>query len=192
MSVAGMDEVGRGSLAGPVSVGIVVVDAATRRPPEGLRDSKLLSPAAREALVVPIRGWAHSWAVGHAGPAEIDEVGILRALRLAGERALAALPARPGAVLLDGNHDWLESQDCALELRVKADVECASVAAASVLAKVARDALMVGLAAEFPAYAWHANKGYAAPAHLAALRELGPCREHRRSWRLPDPAGPIE
>ena len=106
VTVAGCDEVGRGSLGGPVSVGMVVVDATTRRPPTGLRDSKLLPPAARESLVPRICSWSRCWAIGHASAAEIDELGILRALRLAGERALASLEVRPDLVLLDGNYDW--------------------------------------------------------------------------------------
>src|SRR5690606_41715095 len=105
-----MDEVGRGALAGPVSVGVVVVDAATRTGPKGVADSKLLTPAAREAIAPAVRRWAVAWGVGHAGPAEIDEVGILAALRLAGRRALAQVrqargDGRVGG--LDGKHDWL-------------------------------------------------------------------------------------
>ena len=193
--VAGSDEVGRGPLAGPVTAGVVIVDASTRRQPAGLRDSKLLDPAAREALVPRIERWAVACAVGHATAAEIDQFGILRALRLAGERALASLPLTPDVLVLDGNYDWFSRPSAArdapsvrppgrIELRVKADVVCASVAAASVLAKVARDAIMVELSRRHDAYGWELNKGYATPEHLAALRELGPCAEHRRSWRL--------
>src|SRR5690606_27126659 len=108
--VAGMDEVGRGALAGPVSVGVVVVDAATRTGPKGVADSKLLTPAAREAIAPAVRRWAVAWGVGHAGPAEIDEVGIIAALRLAGRRALAQVRQVCGdvdVVVLDGKHDWL-------------------------------------------------------------------------------------
>ncbi len=194
--VAGSDEVGRGALGGPVSAGVVVVDERTRRIPPGLRDSKLLTPAAREALVPKIERWAVAHAVGHASAAEIDELGILAALRLAGERALHQLGVEPAVVVLDGNYDWFCRPPRAstsprpapperVELRIKADLTCASVAAASVLAKVARDALMRELGAQHPAYGWSVNKGYATPEHLAALRELGPCAEHRRSWRLP-------
>lgn len=104
--IASVDEVGRGALAGPASVGIVLVDAGVRPAPLGVRDSKLLTPAARQALVPRIRRWAPAYAVGHAGPDEVDAVGILAALRLAARRALAALPAVPDLVLLDGNHDW--------------------------------------------------------------------------------------
>lgn len=195
VTVAGCDEVGRGSLGGPVSVGMVVVDAGTRRPPAGLRDSKLLKPAVRESLVPRIESWACCWAIGHASAAEIDSMGILRALRLAGERALAGLAARPEVVLLDGNYDWFTRPEPSaaspamiepgqVTLKVKADLTCASVAAASVIAKVARDRLMVELAGSYPWYGWHANKGYAAPEHRAALLEKGPCEEHRRSWHL--------
>jgi ribonuclease HII len=195
VAVAGCDEVGRGALSGPVSAGVVVVDASTGRQPNGLRDSKLLTPAAREALVPRIERWAVAYAVGHASAAEIDRYGILRALRLAGERALASLPHLPGLVVLDGNYDWytrpapiadspLGCPPGVVELRIKADLACASVAAASVLAKVARDHLMEELALTYDAYGWHVNKGYATPQHGAALRELGPCAEHRPSWRL--------
>lgn len=194
-AVAGCDEVGRGSLGGPVSVGMVVVDTETRRPPAGLRDSKLLAPAAREALVPRIESWSRCWAIGHASASEIDAMGILRALRLAGERALAALKVRPDMVVLDGNYDWLTRPPPAPDspgsfangqvvLKVKGDMICASVAAASVIAKVARDRLMVELSSSYPVYGWHSNKGYSAPEHRAALLELGPCEEHRLSWRF--------
>lgn len=195
--VAGSDEVGRGSLGGPVTVGVVLVDVSTGRPPGGLRDSKLLAPAAREALVPRIQRWALAWAVGHASALEIDRIGILRALRLAGERALQQLPAEPTAMLLDGTYDWWRRPArCTsspygpgwslphVEVRAKADLTCASVAAASVLAKVERDALMVELAERHPHYGWDVNKGYATPAHRRALDEVGPCEEHRRSWSL--------
>ncbi|GAB2697904.1 ribonuclease HII [Thalassiella azotivora] len=202
--VAGMDEVGRGALAGPVTVGVVVVHDGTRTAPSGLRDSKLLTPAARQALAPRLRRWAPAWAVGHAEPEEIDRVGIIAALRLAGRRALAQLPEPPDVVLLDGSHDWLTNPapdlldllgdrpevgapDCDPRVRtqVKADLRCAAVAAASVLAKTARDALMVERGLLHPGYRWADNKGYSAPEHLEALGVLGPCEQHRRSWRLP-------
>lgn len=197
--VCGVDEVGRGALSGPVSVGVVAIDATVTRSLAGVRDSKLLTPRAREELVPRIRRWAVASAVGHASAAEIDEVGIIAALRRAGRRALAALPVSPDRVLLDGSHDWLTppAQGSLLEddadgwpvptvtTRVKADLTCASVAAASVLAKVERDAIMAGLAAGHPHYGWSHNKGYASPDHIDALRRHGPCDEHRRSWRLP-------
>jgi ribonuclease HII len=195
-----MDEVGRGALGGPVSVGVVVVDAATARQPRGLRDSKLLLHEERVALVPRIKRWATAFAVGHASPVEIDTIGILAALRLAGERALAILPA-PDVVILDGNYDWLTRPQRSLfhsvnmpvgdhqrvELRIKGDMVCASVSAASVLAKVERDGLMCELAESYPAYGWDENKGYATPGHLAVLRDIGPCDQHRLSWRLTGP-----
>jgi ribonuclease HII len=202
--LASIDEVGRGALGGPVTVGVVLVDLGTRAAPTGVRDSKLLSPAARERLVPRLQRWAPAWAVGHASPAEIDAIGILRALRLAGERAFAQLPHRPDHVLLDGKYDWVSRPAPALfdddgevsdpdlwvapppvTVRIKADMTCSSVAAASVLAKTTRDALMVELAARHPEYGWEVNKGYASPEHLDALRTLGPCEQHRRSWAIP-------
>lgn len=196
--LAGMDEVGRGALAGPVSVGVVVIDAGSRTAPMGVKDSKLLTPAARSALVPRIQRWGRAYAVGHSWPAEIDAMGIIAALRLAGRRALAQLPLVPDLVILDGNHDWLtDPAEVGLfaalasepvppvTTMIKADLKCSSVAAASVLAKVSRDAMMVEYAGEHPAYGWAGNKGYAAPEHLAALTEHGPCPLHRRSWHLP-------
>lgn len=209
--LASVDEVGRGALGGPVTVGVVLVDLETRSAPAGVRDSKLLTPAARERMVPKLQRWAPAYAVAHASAAEIDALGILRALRLAGERAFAQLPHRPDHVLLDGSYDWVTRPAPALfdeeggladlddvadplpvTVKVKADMSCSSVAAASVLAKTTRDAIMVGLAAEHPAYGWEVNKGYASPEHLDALRRLGPCEQHRRSWAIPggdrDPA----
>ena len=180
--LASVDEVGRGALGGPVSVGVVLVELDTRSAPTGVRDSKLLTPAARTRLVPRLQRWAPAWAVGHASAAEIDAVGILRALRVAGERAFAALPHRPDHILLDGSYDWVSPPP--VTVRVKADMSCSSVAAASVLAKTTRDALMVDLSERYPAYGWAVNKGYASPEHLDALRRLGPCEEHRRSWSL--------
>ena len=197
-----MDEVGRGALGGPVTVGLVVVDATVVEPVEGVRDSKLLTPAARTAFVPAVQDWALAYGVGHASAAEVDEWGVTGALRLAGHRALAAAAAQgppPDAVLLDGSHDWLTVPDPPellspdlggveappVTTRVKADMDCAAVAAASVLAKVERDGIMVTLAEQYPDYGWDANKGYGSPPHLEAIRRLGPCVEHRRSWKLP-------
>lgn len=208
------DEVGRGSLGGPVSVGMVLVTLETRTAPRGVRDSKLLSPAAREALVPKVQRWASAYAVGHASAAEIDAHGIVPALRLAGHRSLAGLGVVPDLVLLDGNHDYLTrprptvppADEPALfeappvstgvlpdllahvppvVTAVKGDMRCAGIAAASILAKTERDAMMTELALLHPDYGWEVNKGYAAPSHLAALRSRGPCSEHRRSWSLP-------
>ncbi|MHA7124781.1 ribonuclease HII [Janibacter indicus] len=203
--LAGMDEVGRGALAGPVSVGVVVIDETCRTAPAGVRDSKLLTPAAREAMVPRLRRWALGHAVGHASPAEIDKIGIIAALRIAGQRALGQLDVVPDLVLLDGNHDWLtapEEVGLVAELSggastppvrtmIKADMRCSSVAAASVLAKVERDFRMVELAQTHPHYGWADNKGYSASAHLGALAAHGPSEEHRRSWSLPGVAAVV-
>jgi len=207
--VAGMDEVGRGSPAGPAFVGVVVVDASVARVPPGVRDSKLLSPSRREALVPAIQSWAADWGVGEASASEVDRFGVNGALRLAGWRALGQLLSPPDLVLLDGGHDWLtppptieESEPVvgpaspgpspeqpvarpSVVTRVRADRACASVAAASILAKVARDAVMVELAGAHPDYGWEENKGYGTSAHFDALRRLGPTPHHRLSWRLP-------
>lgn len=200
-----MDEVGRGALAGPVSVGVVVIDETCRSAPTGVKDSKLLTAPARERMVPRIERWCISYGVGHASPAEIDEIGIMGGLRRAGQRALAQLGVVPDLVILDGNHDWLtEPEEVGLlafadghegpstppvRTMIKADMRCSSVAAASVLAKVTRDRLVVERAAEHPAYGWLGNKGYAAPEHLDALRRLGPTDYHRRSWNLPGGTG---
>ncbi|MEO7068903.1 MAG: ribonuclease HII [Nostocoides sp.] len=201
--LAGMDEVGRGALAGPVSVGVVLIDETCRSAPKGVKDSKLLPPAARERMVPPIQRWSLAYAVGHASPDEIDAIGIIAALRLAGTRALTTIAEAgwvPDLVILDGNHDWLTdpgdvglfafTDDSAprvppVTTMIKADLKCSTVAAASVIAKVTRDRMMVGLGAEHTAYGWIENKGYAAPEHMAALRIHGPTTHHRRSWNLP-------
>ncbi|NKX55304.1 ribonuclease HII [Arthrobacter mobilis] len=196
--VAGADEVGRGALAGPVSVGMVVVDTAGLKHLKGVRDSKLLAPAERELLVPRIRAWAAAWAVGHSTAAEIDELGLTAALRLAGTRAWLQVAAvvRPDIVILDGNYNWLSPAqatlfdagepgcDAPVHTRIKADLQCLSVAAASVLAKVERDAQMARLALEHPGYGWEVNKGYATEAHRAAILARGASEFHRRSWRL--------
>ena len=204
------DEVGRGALSGPVTIGMVVISLATRTAPQGIRDSKLLTPEARERLAPKVRRWALCHAVGHASPAEIDSFGIIAALRLAGHRALTQLSVVPDAVLLDGNHDYLSppAQEALfgapgepadpdagavatgvavppVTTMIKADMKCAGVAAASILAKTTRDALMTQLHEEFPAYSWAENKGYSAPAHVDALALHGPSIHHRRSWSLP-------
>lgn len=193
--VAGIDEVGRGALAGPVSVGVAVVDVSVGEVPYGLTDSKLLTAAKREALVPKLAEWCVTFAVGHASASEIDEVGIIAALRLAGIRALTALDVVPDAVILDGSHDWLTLHDDLFSdsagvetppvtMRVKADQMCASVSAASVFAKVERDAIMQELDASFPGYGLAGHKGYGSQTHRDAIRALGASDIHRRSWNL--------
>lgn len=193
----GLDEVGRGALAGPVSVGAVAVDlgavAEGRVAPTGVRDSKLLSPARRASASLALPHWTMARAVGSASPAEIDTHGISRALGLAGWRALDAVAADlgglgPGIVILvDGNHNWLapvRTPPVEVRIQVKADAHVMTVAGASVLAKVTRDAEMLRLHEEFPQFGWAGNKGYGAAAHRAAIAAEGPCDHHRKSWRL--------
>ena len=191
--LAGVDEVGRGSLAGPVSVGICLIDASTSNGfPAGLRDSKLLSPARREVLDPQCRRWGMDLAVGHAGPEVIDAEGIIVALRRAAAAGLAQLAARghtPDAVLLDGRHDWWAGDSMLpqvpVRMQVKGDASCCVIAAASVSAKVERDHMMVMLDHQYPGYDWASNKGYASARHVDGLRTLGPSPMHRRSWHLP-------
>ncbi len=200
--VGAMDEVGRGSVFGPCCVGLVVIDAGIGAPPGALRDSKLLNERAREALVAPIHAWVLDHAVGEASAGEVDDFGLTAALRLAGRRALAQLRRLPDVVVLDGSYDWLGDAGATfigpvypdvdvpvVRTRVKADVSCASVAAASVLAKVHRDRLVRLSAREFPGYGLEDNKGYATAAHMAALRQLGPSPQHRQTWHLPSREG---
>jgi ribonuclease HII len=194
--VAGVDEVGRGALAGPVSVGIAVVDSTVGIVPEKLRDSKVISRTVREGLVAPLQAWLVDSAVGHAEASEIDEVGIVAALRLAWVRAYERLSIKPEHVILDGKHNWIALPESDLfaqnagihipvTMKVKADAACASVAAASVLAKVERDDGMRQAALKFPGYGWEGNVGYGSAGHMQALRDLGTTPLHRRSWNLP-------
>ncbi|MCB0914430.1 MAG: ribonuclease HII [Actinobacteria bacterium] len=196
-AVVGLDEVGRGALAGPVAVGAVMVTArCVRRAPAGIRDSKDLTMAARGRLATAIDRWSASSAVGMASPAEVDALGVLVALRLAAGRSLAQLrpTSKIDVILLDGNVDYLsrggesDPSEPAVErviTEVKADSKRTSVAAASIVAKVARDDLMRRLAADEDRYGWERNKGYASAEHTAALRRWGPSGQHRLSWRLP-------
>lgn len=200
--VVGMDEVGRGALSGPVAVGACMIRGDEGDAPPGLADSKLLSPKRRSTLAPLIKQWAPSFSVGWASNVEIDRWGIVWGLRLAGMRALAALDSsfgEVGLVLLDGSFDWLSvPEDLFSEIhrppvpqvripkvmtKVKADAECTVVAAASVLAKVARDEYMSAL--DDPGYGWASNKGYASRAHIAGLERLGASPLHRISWHLP-------
>ncbi len=177
--VAGVDEAGRGPLAGPV-VAAAVVFPAFAKPIRGLRDSKLLSAAARERLAAVVRVRALAVAVGAASVREIDRFNIRRAAVLAMRRALARLAVRPDAVLVDGLP--CPELGCAHQAIVDGDARCHSIAAASVIAKTVRDRLMGLLGGRHPAYAWASNKGYGTPEHLAALAELGFTAHHRRSF----------
>jgi len=178
--VAGVDEVGRGPLAGPVMAAAVVLDPA--RIPAGLGDSKALTAARREALYPLILDQAVAVGTGLADIAEIDALNILRASHLAMVRAVAALGIAPGLVLIDGN---LIPRDLVhpAEAVVKGDAHCLSIAAASIVAKVLRDRIMVDLAQQHPGYGWDRNAGYPTRDHLAALKNLGVTPHHRRSFR---------
>ncbi|SDW44768.1 ribonuclease HII [Thiocapsa roseopersicina] len=176
--VAGVDEAGRGPLAGPVSAAAVILDPA--RPIAGLDDSKKLTPARRAVLDREIREHALAWSVAWASAEEIDRLNILQASMLAMQRAVAALTVRPTRVLVDGNR--CPDVGCAAEAIVGGDGLVPSIGAASILAKVARDRLMGDLDRAFPGYGFAGHKGYPTRAHIDALRQLGPCPEHRRSF----------
>jgi ribonuclease HII len=237
-----MDEVGRGAWAGPLSVGVAVINRGIRRVPPGLRDSKQLAEPVREALYKPVGKWCAAWGVGHATPHECDALGMTRALRLAARRAFASLPeeAYPSAVVLDGSFDFLSERPTKtraddgaesyqtemitddpritepvhplcdeydmfgqrygdlsdvtmpdgrrpeVKTVVKGDDKCASVAAASVLAKVTRDRIMRADAGCYPGFDFEFNKGYPAPSHKVALRGYGLTAIHRRTWAFVD------
>ncbi|MFF0728231.1 ribonuclease HII [Streptomyces sp. NPDC004134] len=184
--VAGVDEVGRGAWAGPVTVCAAVT--GLRRAPEGLTDSKLLTVKRREELAAELKGWVTAHALGHASSREIDELGMTACLRLAAGRALDALPVRPDAVILDGKHDYLGAP-WRVRTVIKGDQSCVAVAAASVLAKVHRDARMAELGAAragYEPYAFGDNAGYPSPVHRTALQEYGPTDLHRLSWAYMD------
>jgi ribonuclease HII len=189
--VAGMDEVGRGSWAGPVSVGVALVSphATEDGLPPWLRDSKALSEVRRESIFESVGQWCVEWAVGHASAQECDQFGMIRALGLASARAVGALVQMPDAILVDGPLDLLaggtEGRPAftgVVHPVTGGDARCASVAAASVLAKVVRDRIMRDDAVHFPAYDFERNKGYPSPAHQRALRGYGLTAIHRRSW----------
>lgn len=183
--VCGIDEVGRGAWAGPVTVAAVV--PGPRHLP-GVRDSKVLSPAQREVAAAGVRCWARGIAVGHASHEECDELGMTAALRRAGLRALEGLAAaglEPDRIVLDGSFDYLGLGSRVVTV-VRGDASVLSVAAASVVAKVTRDALMAEEGEHFPPYGFESNRGYPAPVHQAALAAYGPSAIHRRSWVFMD------
>ena len=187
--VVGVDEVGRGAVAGPVVVGIAVIRTA-RDFPVGLRDSKLIAASKREKLMQPVADWVDAIATGEATAAEIDEFGIISALARAAERAFATLAidgndVSGASVILDGSHNWLKTSllpPVDIMVRTKADRDCAVVAAASVWAKVYRDRLMVDSAGEDDTYGWASNKGYGSEGHFDAIRAHGATDFHRRTW----------
>jgi ribonuclease HII len=180
--VVGVDEVGRGAWAGPLSVGAAVLP--TDRRVYKVRDSKMLSEPEREALFDRIAEWCVAWCVGHASQEECDELGMSAAQKLAARRAIDGLGLTPDRVLLDGNWDFVGGGN--IRMIVKGDATCLSIAAASILAKVTRDRIMRAAAPNYPAYDFEFNKGYPCPRHKAALQWQGPTAIHRRSWVFMD------
>ena len=176
--VAGVDEVGRGPLAGPVTAAAVILDPA--RPIQGLRDSKKLSEKSRNLLADEVRRYALAWSIQHASVAEIDELNILHASMLAMQRAVEALNVVPGLALIDGNR--APDVACVARPIVKGDDRVACISAASVIAKVARDELMIEMAEAWPGYGFEQHKGYGTALHRRKLQELGVTPEHRRSF----------
>lgn len=210
--VIGIDEVGRGALAGPVSVGVALFDlrqVTAAEVPAGIHDSKQLSAQSRQAATTRVQQWATTTAVGSTSPSELDELGMTMALNLAGRRALTEVLATHGAgtefpprtmILLDGKHDWLSAPltlDClgifgsaadlelpAVRTVIKGDGSVPVIAAASIVAKVDRDELMISLAEAHPQYGWESNVGYGTVRHRQGIVETGPSIHHRRSFRL--------
>jgi ribonuclease HII len=180
--VVGVDEVGRGSWAGPLTIGAAVLPRDRRV--NKVRDSKALTEAEREALFDRLTDWCVAWSVGHASPKECDELGMSEAQRLAARRALDGLGLVPDQVLLDGNWDFVGGG--ITRKIVKGDASCLSISTASILAKVVRDRIMREEDEHFPAYDFAWNKGYPCPRHKQALRGLGPSAIHRRSWAFMD------
>jgi len=176
--VAGIDEAGRGPLAGPVVAAAVILDPS--RPIAGLRDSKLLSARQRDRLAIEIRANALAWSVGEAAVAEIDTLNILQATMLAMRRAFEGLAISPGEAWIDGNR--CPDLACAMRAIVKGDRDIAVISAASILAKTVRDAMLDELDGRYPAYGFAHNRGYGTPEHLAALARHGPCPAHRRTF----------
>lgn len=176
--VAGIDEAGRGPLAGPVVAAAVILDP--NRPVRGLADSKLLTPERREALAIKIRERAIAWSTGQADVDEIDTINILHATMLAMCRAVAALPIAPEEALVDG--DRCPDLACRVRAIVKGDRDVKSISAASIIAKTMRDAMLREFDKLYPLYGFAQHKGYGTPEHLAALDRHGPCPIHRRSF----------
>lgn len=179
--VAGVDEVGRGAWAGPLTVAAAVIPRDRRI--YKVRDSKMLTEAEREALYDRVTEWCVAWGVGHASEVECDELGMSAAQRLAAQRALAATGCDIDHVLLDGKWDFVGGSTTRI---VKGDATCLSIAAASIVAKVTRDRLMRLMAADHPGYCFEDNKGYPCPRHRAALADVGPSIVHRHSWAFVD------
>lgn len=190
--VVGVDEVGKGAWAGPLLVGAAVLPASVRDEgvPFAVRDSKAMTPGARAAISGPLAEWCADWALGWASAVECDHLGMAAAQRLACRRALDGLGVRPDVAITDGRWDFVSPLVERVEMVVGGDAECASVAVASVLAKVARDAHMRDLAPDFPHWSFETNKGYPCLRHRAGLAALGPSLEHRTTWSFMDTAVP--
>lgn len=182
--VVGIDEVGRGAWAGPLMVGAAVLPRDRRV--NGVRDSKMLTEAGREFLFDRIAAWCTTWAVGSASQEECDELGMAAAQRLAARRAIEGLAVMPDVAVVDGNWNFVAPHVQTVELRVKADLHCLSVAAASILAKVTRDRVMREQALHYPNWSFDTNKGYPCPVHKTALQGYGPSAIHRRTWVFMD------
>lgn len=198
--IGGMDEVGRGALAGPVAVGLCLIDLNRTELLPGLRDSKRLTAKRRSALSLEIQQWS-TVTVGWGSAQEIDEFGLSPVLALAAQRAwdqaTKELSQPVTALIVDGNSRWIDHApenlcedldtipaDLPVELKIKADTHCATVAAAAIQAKVTRDALMAALATQYPEYGWAGNKGYGSAGHRLALQEQGVTEHHRKTWKL--------
>ncbi len=182
--VVGIDEVGRGAWAGPLMVGAAVLPRDKRV--NGVRDSKMLTESNREFLFDRIASWCISWSVGAASQEECDDLGMAAAQKLAARRAIEGLTVRPDVAVVDGKWNFVAPHVPTVEMRVKADLHCLSVAAASILAKVTRDRLMRSWADSYPHWSFDTNKGYPCPQHKAALRGYGPSAIHRRTWVFMD------
>lgn len=182
--VVGIDEVGRGAWAGPLTVGAAVLPRDRRV--NGIRDSKMLTERDREKLYARVAAWCEGWGVGHASQTECDELGMAAAQRLAARRALDQLAVPPNAAIVDGSWDFVSPHVDHVERVIKADARCLVVAAASILAKVSRDRLMREHAEHFPPWSFDTNKGYPCAHHLAALQAWGPSTIHRKSWVFMD------
>jgi ribonuclease HII len=183
-TIVGIDEVGRGAWAGPLMVGAAILPRDTRV--LGVRDSKMLTERDRERLFDRIAGWCVAWSVGAASQAECDEMGMAEAQRVACRRAIAGLDVEPDVAVSDGKWDFVSPAVKRVEMRVKADRDCLSVAAASILAKVVRDRQMRALAESYPHWSFDTNKGYPCSVHKAALQGYGPSAIHRRTWIFMD------
>jgi ribonuclease HII len=182
--IVGIDEVGRGAWAGPLMVGAAVLPMDKRV--NGVRDSKLLTERNRELLFQRIADWCVAWSVGGASHEECDELGMAAAQKLAARRAIEGLGLQPDAAVVDGKWNFVAPHVSHVEMRVKADRTCLSVAAASVLAKVTRDRIMREEARHYPQWSFDTNKGYPCHLHRAALQGYGPSAIHRRSWVFMD------